>query len=1489
MKSRQLNFPFFNKHFYLRRVRMVKSNPYDIQIIKNLKRKIKDLHYINQKNSKKNNDFYTDPLTELLTKEAFFHSVRKILDTNPNDKFLFFRFDIDKFQMVNILFGDQEGDRLLKYCASALQEMVNPYSESILGRIDADIFCSCCKLNVKQDIQSVLYEDIDSFLKNYREDYRFNISMGLYYIQDNKESIQNIYSRATIASRKCKDSSNLYLYCYDDTMNKEILKNQLIVSEMYNALKNGEFVPFLQPKVDLQTGKLVGAEALVRWKHPKRGLVAPQEFIPLFEQNGFIVKLDQNIFRQVCQFIKDWISMGIEPVPISLNLSQFNFTNSNLVTELISILDEYKVDKKYIHFEITETAYSVDTKQTLQIAKELDSHGLHLEMDDFGTGISSLTMLNELPVKTLKLDLRFIQSYSEAHNNGNILNFIVSLAKQMQITLIAEGIETEDQLRFLKSIGCDYGQGYLFSKPIEKKEYDKILTSWTILHANHVEADMNSILDMNDLWFPNSKFNFLFNILVGGVAIYEIDNEVTSIKLIRANDDYFTVLGLAKQKEQLKTIDVSTYILEDDFVVLKNKIIDSIAHNSPLAAEIRIANFSNSKQHRWIKIGSRIIVRNKENTLFLVNLENITTEKERTTHSKREMKIHTEYKKQLSIYQDVHSSGVATIRIDDRISLIYANDAFLQLHECSRKYAFTHFNSIIAAMIYPKDFSMSEKALKSLLREKKEHVEWTMQIITKKGNIRAIVVSAFIRYENDGTYADIVARDITNTKSLKTQIEDTENKIKHMVLDSSPTIFDIKTKVCYWSTDMQKAFNLPPITENFLDSIVKNIYIRVDSIKVLKNTVKQLLYKEESTIIADLWLKKANLTQYECEKITFASEENKYGEVVRIYAVSFDVLKRASENKYFELYKILSNIPGCVIVISSTTTELHYANDAYFNLIGYSKEEIGTLFYNAPSIIIHSDDLQEYEVQVYGSFVKNNELHMKGRYKHKSGKELWLRIDGKQIGEEIFCTVSDETESTHTCVELEAEKQFNKTITSFANDIFFHFDLLNKTIRFSGTLAHEYMPRIVYENFPQFIQENNIGVQEDFHNLVDLIDAMSAGKEIITELRLKNKNKQESCFRTEYRIVFNDKIPIYAIGKLSNIDREKYLLIKAETDSLTGLYNKETTQRKIEQALNESSSNIKNALFIIDIDDFKYVNDTFGHQFGDMLLVEIASTMKRFFRDNDFVGRLGGDEFMIFMHNFPNESILQQKATMLIAALHLIKVGDNKKDLTASIGISFFPTNGYTYEELYRTADIALYNAKNLNKDTFLLYQKGMDMDALQKKTEIDYNTLEQGFDHNIVFKVFEMLQRSDDLSITINEIISMVGKFFSVDHSYIFAKKLLLDGSTIYDNAYQWCVEGMGPNIGILQEIPNHIYTSAWQQYDNKGIFLCNDITELKGSAFDLLQSQNIKSVLQCIVRQNNEIKLMLGFNTSLEKRRWTIEEASTLLYITQILGGYL
>ena len=247
---------------------------------------------------------------------------------------------------------------------------------------------------------------------------------------------------------------------------------QEIESEMYRALEEKQFMVYLQPKINLSDGKLKGAEALVRWQHPEKGLITPDRFIPVFESNGFIIKLDEYMCREVCILLRNWIDAGLEPVPISVNLSRLHIYSGDVIGYLIGIIKKYKIPPQYLRLEVTETIFLGDTDKLNDVLTELHSLGFKVEMDDFGSGYSSLNMLKNVPVDTVKIDKEFFADESNKDKSKIVMTHTISMAKDLEMEVIAEGVETEEHVEFLKNSNCDVGQGFYFSKPMPLLEFE---------------------------------------------------------------------------------------------------------------------------------------------------------------------------------------------------------------------------------------------------------------------------------------------------------------------------------------------------------------------------------------------------------------------------------------------------------------------------------------------------------------------------------------------------------------------------------------------------------------------------------------------------------------------------------------------------------------------------------------------------------------------------------------------------------------------------------------------------------------------------------------------------------------------------------------------------------------------------------------------------------------------------------------------------------
>jgi EAL domain-containing protein (putative c-di-GMP-specific phosphodiesterase class I) len=303
------------------------------------------------------------------------------------------------------------------------------------------------------------------------------IRIGVYYSCDKKLDLRARIARAKIASNKIHNNYMISVGEYDETLMDNELFTEQLVDEFPKAIEEKQFQVFFQPKYDIRGDRpvLSSAEALVRWFHPTLGMISPGKFIPLFEEDGLISQLDEYIWRSAAEKIADWKArLGIS-VPISVNLSRAEMYNPDLVGIFEKITTDTGITTKDILLEITESAYVRDADQIVDRVKSLREHGFFIEMDDFGSGYSSLNMISELPIDALKLDMMFIKTAFDKQNDTRMISIVIDIANYLGVPVIAEGVETEEQYLALKELGCAIIQGYYFSKPVPAEEFEKFL------------------------------------------------------------------------------------------------------------------------------------------------------------------------------------------------------------------------------------------------------------------------------------------------------------------------------------------------------------------------------------------------------------------------------------------------------------------------------------------------------------------------------------------------------------------------------------------------------------------------------------------------------------------------------------------------------------------------------------------------------------------------------------------------------------------------------------------------------------------------------------------------------------------------------------------------------------------------------------------------------------------------------------------------------
>ena len=412
-----------------------------------------------------------DELTGIYNKQAFYAKTKEMLLENPDKNFDLLRINIERFKVLNDLFGESTGDKLLRYIGKFLKEINLPLCVS--GRLYADNFVVCYEAGKGDSRRMIntLQMVADSFAINNRT----ILSFGLYRIDDKTLPVSVMCDRANMALWKAKGNFK-NPYCeYDEKMRQQVLKEQKIINAMEMAIQNKEFTLYIQPKYDIEKGTIIGAEALVRWISLENGFISPGDFIPVFENNGFVYEVDKFIWEESCRYLRKWLDEGREVHPISVNVSRIDLYDPKLVQHLVDLREKYQLPSQYLELEITESAYTEDPEQIITITRQLREAGFVILMDDFGTGYSSLNMLKDIQIDVLKLDMGFLKSSDHSAKGGNILTAILKMAESLKMQAIAEGVETKEQVEFLKSIGCKYVQGFYYSKPLPVDEFEKLI------------------------------------------------------------------------------------------------------------------------------------------------------------------------------------------------------------------------------------------------------------------------------------------------------------------------------------------------------------------------------------------------------------------------------------------------------------------------------------------------------------------------------------------------------------------------------------------------------------------------------------------------------------------------------------------------------------------------------------------------------------------------------------------------------------------------------------------------------------------------------------------------------------------------------------------------------------------------------------------------------------------------------------------------------
>ena len=599
---------------------------------------------------------------------------------------------------------------------------------------------------------------------------------------------------------------------------------------------------------------------------------------------------------------------------------------------------------------------------------------------------------------------------------------------------------------------------------------------------------------------------------------------------------------------------------------------------------------------------------------------------------------------------------------------------------------------------------------------------------------------------------------------------------------------------------------------------------------------------------------------------------------------------------------LLNLIPGGVMQCRNdgnfTIVEV---NDGFVGMFGFSRKELEEGFQNYFLSLIHPSDRQNFLIEVERQLNKGDRLSLSYRVLCKDGGYKWTassaQLFGNEQEERFFCIFLDLTEVRDAQEKLRLSLEHLEIIMNQSSDIIFEWDLAADTINFSPNWLEKfgYAP-----NYDASLRKEEILYHfhpDDIEPMAALMDEVKKGApNAVIDVRIRNAKEQYIWCRLRAATQYStDNMPLRAVGTISDIDEEKRMMEdlrrRAELDALTGLYNHAEMERRAEQYLAGKPETVC-AMFVIDVDNFKQVNDRPGHLFGDAVLAELAAGMKKLTRKSDVIGRIGGDEFAMFLKDIPSSQVAEDKARKLLEMFEQLFRGEKQAvEVTCSIGLAIYPWDGNDYQALYHCADLALYQAKSQGKNQYARYD-ARSMAAVERigysslGAAIDSDQAASGKSGDLVNYVFQILYDTCDIDHAVEAILEIVGRRFDVSRAYVFENSA--DG-TYTTNTYEWCNESITPQKDRLQHYSWDNVKDYPELFRDNSIFYCRDIHALSPDQTALFESQGIRSTLQCALHDGKTFRGFIGFDECTGLRMWNKEEIGILSLVAQMLTTFL
>lgn len=1267
--------------------------------------------------------FEKDMLTGVYNKEFFLNEAKYILDKNTDIDYDLVCFDIDRFKIINDLYGTAGGDKLLQYIAKIYLDAALLH-HWIIGRLHNDVFV------ILMERGSMDYDELTHLFAHHVESFNIKLvlSFGIYPITDRSLPVSVMCNRALMTSKSMKGNYQTSYTIYQESLRQNIIEQQSMINEMENSLLKGEFVPFYQPKYHIETGHIIGFEALVRWVHPTKGIIPPSEFIPLFEANGFISKVDFYIWEEVCKDLQKLMKKGYQVVPVSVNVSRIELY-LNIEEHLLSLLERYEVPVSLLRLEITETAYTQDPKQLIDVVERLRSHGFRILMDDFGSGYSSLNMLKEVPVDVLKVDLKFLQDLQTSGKSEKILESVVIMARKLNLSVIAEGVETNKQVHFLKSIGCLRAQGYYYSRPVNQETMFQLYENPHILMGDikdriesiiNVEDLLTQIYQVNDVEWYRSAFLKL------DAQIFEYDFKTDSMRYYDSR--------ISPTNGKLSKIEVPNYIqrIQEGYHIHPHDIhiaLDLLSGRKEVKCRLRAHPYFSNEGYQWYEAVARTIYDENLPKVAVGVIRNITNEKLNEMVLKALLMIDAQKGIHLSV-REIWKDIAQGLCFDMAYSVIRTNN-----QPCVDIYYQDNKNLILPKHLTP----FSSEQMNAM---KKEYEVHQGILCLNNEDIHHPLVQDYIypgiksicciprlinhEYIGDIVFVSSQKRKLTenekavfievnkyieafmNIQYYAKELQD-KNELYDLIMNNSfggvllLTITNHRMIGKIANISFYQLFELDrniPIEE----IVIEDLFQHLEQEKLMRAI--ELSIVKNQPIIETLHGKKQDGTYLTLEIKIQALTQDRSQIVLTINDIS-ERIQHIQELKVSELrYRLAFEQTSLRLWDYNIKTKQLYRSQMV-----QDEDGLAQIVDNVPEIFIEKNiihpDYQKGYLDFYKKISDGIDCDYLFKSLRKNGVYKWMHISYQVLFDEFghpdhaIGVGEDVNEVYENKLKIQREKYYESLFHN--SRIYYDINLTHNSIIFNKQDIFDNIHDYSYSAFLQYVTIEVVDEQdqerfEKEFSIENLKEYYRNGHTFLSyEFELGTQNKR--WYEIDVNLYSpNDSEDICAFATLRDIDeRKRYELsleFKVRHDELTGVYTREVIRNYVENIVNHQ----KIAIMMIDVDDFKLINDTFGHAYGDETLRNIADVLIQVAGDNGIVGRMGGDEFIIIVDRFNDSQDIVKMAQRINDNIHLSYFVNNQKyDLSCSIGITY-SQGEHDFDMLYTKADENQYQMKKYKK-----------------------------------------------------------------------------------------------------------------------------------------------------------------------------------------------